>query len=111
MSAYGQQLAMLPDPIDVAFAEFYQTNPQVYTDLVALCRRWRTAGNRKIGMKALFEVLRWERGLTGAYTATDGFRLNNNYTSRYARLIMANERDLVDMFETRTLHPVGGDDE
>jgi hypothetical protein len=48
----------------------------------------------------LFEVLRWRRMLR---TAGDEFQLNNNYRSYYARLIMLQESDLEDVFETRRL--------
>jgi hypothetical protein len=47
-------------------------------------------------------VLRWEwQGATSDPTAA--YRLNNNYRSRYVRLIEANEPDLADVFEKREL--------
>lgn len=52
-------------------------------------------------MAALFEDLRY------AYAETDhdpaDYKLNNDYASRYARLIMKSEPRLAGHFETRTL--------
>lgn len=101
------QLALLEDPIEAQFIDFHHAHPEVYVSLVALARRWKNAGHPKVGIGMLFELVRWERGLTLG-TDPAGFKLNNNYRSRYARLIMANERDLAGFFDTRQLHTDGG---
>ena len=98
----GRQLSMLQDPIDAAFFEFHAANPHVYDELVRLAHRWKAAGHTGCGMGMLFEVLRWNAGLRTTGDA-DGLKLNNNYRSRYARIIQANEPDLVGFFETRAL--------
>lgn len=92
-----------PDPrtIREAFREFHGKNPHVYDELVTLARGLVRAGHRRIGIGMLFEVLRWQRMLA---TTGDEFKLNNNYRSRYARLIMYREIDLRYVFETRRLH-------
>ena len=95
------QLALLPDPIDEAFVDFHHRNPHVYRLLVKLAREWKAAGHRKCSMKMLFELVRWDEGIR---TATDdGLKLNNSFTSRYARLIAGNEPDLADLFVARSL--------
>jgi len=89
-------------PADRAFQAFHEANPAVYAALVRLARQANQQGRERGGMKMLWEVMRWER-----YLVTDdptGFKLNNNYTSRYARLIMESEEDLAGFFETRELH-------
>jgi hypothetical protein len=102
MTTYAEprQLSLLPDPIDARFLEFHHANPHVYEGLVSLARQWKEAGNDRCSMDMLFHLLRWRYGLI---TAGDQFTLNNNFTSRYARLIQANERDLCGMFATRAL--------
>lgn len=95
------QLSFLPDPIDQAFVAFHHANPHVYRTLVGLAREWAKAGHDRCSMNMLFEVLRWDEGLRTA--SADGVKLNNNYRSRYARLISANEKDLAHLFETRAL--------
>jgi hypothetical protein len=95
------QLSFLPDPIDQAFVAFHHSNPQVYRQLVGLAREWKKAGHSRCSMNMLFEVLRWDEGIRTK--SADGVKLNNNFRSRYSRLISANERDLAPLFETRAL--------
>jgi hypothetical protein len=94
------QLTLMPDEIEGRFIEFHHANPHIYDTLVTLARRWRDAGHASCSIKMLFEVLRWQVGVS---THGDQFTLNNSYTSRYARLIAANERDLAGFFQMRTL--------
>jgi hypothetical protein len=95
------QLTLLPDGIETKFIEFHHANPHVYDALVRMARQWKSAGHPTCSIKMLFEVLRWQVGIT---TSGDDFTLNNSYTSRYARLIAANEPDLADLFQMRQLH-------
>jgi hypothetical protein len=88
-------------PLDERFRRFHAVNPSVYRNLVTLARRALAAGRERIGIKQLWEVLRWEYSL--AVNSADEFTLNNDFTSRYARLIMDSEPDLAQMFETRKL--------
>lgn len=85
-------------PAVLAFRQFHRENPQVYVQLVRLARRARRSGQTRLGMKQLFEVLRWRVMLS---TTDPDFKLNNNYTAHYARLIMEREADLRGMFELR----------
>lgn len=82
------------------FWQFHRANPDVYVQLVRLARQMRARGRAQYGIGSLFEVLRWHRALE---TEGDPFKLNNNWRSRYARLIAAQEPDLSDFFETRQL--------
>lgn len=90
------------ETIEGQFLAFHAANPWVYRELVKLARQLVARGRRRIGMKMLFEVLRWEW-----YMRTDdpssSWKLNNNYTARYARLIEGTEPDLAGVFETREL--------
>jgi hydrogenase maturation factor len=88
--------------IERAFIEFDTQNPEVYKQLVRLARQWRAAGKAKLGIKTLFEKLRWEWHVAGL-TESDGYKLNNNFTALYARKIMKNEADLDGLFEIRSL--------
>ena len=87
--------------LDLDFWGFHEANPAVYEALAKLARSALGRGKRRIGAKALWEVVRWDMWL-----ATEGdeeFNLNNNYTSRYARLLMARETDLRGVFVLREL--------
>jgi hypothetical protein len=91
-----------PDSISWRFLEFHRQNPQVYAELVRLVRVALGRGRKKIGIKMLWEVVRWNLWLR-TDAESDGFKMNNNYHSRYARLIMKNEPDLAGVFEVREL--------
>ena len=91
------------DSIQTKFELFHARHPDVYDALVSLARQGIARGRTRLGMKQLFEVLRWEWMLGGLDDDHEYWKLNNNYTSRYARLIMAQEPDLYGVFETRDL--------
>lgn len=93
--------AEFPDrALSARWWQFHLDNPDVYRELVDLARQWRARGWARIGIAALFEVLRWQRAMR---TDGDQFKLNNSYRSRYARLIMVEHPDLDGMFSTREL--------
>ncbi|MFB7270741.1 hypothetical protein [Streptomyces sp. NPDC056244] len=77
------------------FAAFDQHNPWVYRALEDLTAERLAGGATRIGMKALFEVLRWRRlphRMRG---------LNNNYTSLYARKLIEHHPHWAPAFELR----------
>lgn len=88
--------------IEFDFREFHKKHPEVYVELVKLAREWKRAGGAKLGIATLFEKLRWEWHINGLKDV-EGYKLNNNYRSVYARLIMDNEEDLAGLFEIRQL--------
>lgn len=51
--------------IEVAFWNFHTNHPEVYAGLVRLAYQAINAGRERIGIKMLFEVLRWEWIITG----------------------------------------------
>jgi hypothetical protein len=89
--------------IEHDFWQFHRENPLVYARLVGLARDLKRKGHAKLGIGMLFEVVRWQHMLNTHDPASE-FKLNNNYRSLYARLIMLREEDLAGVFETRTLH-------
>lgn len=86
--------------LDDQFFDFHLDHPEVYDVLVRLAREAVNRGKKRIGMKMIWEVARWTIWLE---TADPDFKLNNNYHSRYARLIMNLESDLNGVFEIRKL--------
>lgn len=84
------------------FEVFHVKHPDVYDELVAMARRAVAAGHRRLGMKQLWEVLRWNRMLASLPDDDEPWRLNNSYTAFYARLIMDTCPDLAGVFETRS---------
>ncbi len=86
--------------LEQAFWKFHHDNAHVYVILCHLARQWMALhGQGKLGVKMLFERARWEIAMTTRDAL--GFKLNNNHTAFYARLIMRNEADLVGVFNLR----------
>lgn len=73
------------------FIRFHKSHPFVFIRLKELALSFREMGSTRLSMKLLYEYLR-----------LDGFKLSNNYHSRYARLLMQDPR-LLGMFETRSI--------
>ena len=86
------------DTIQERFRAFHAANPHVYENLRIMALELKRGGHKMWGMKALFEVLRFTAAIQ---TEGDVFRLNNNYTALYARLLMENEPELRGFFELR----------
>ena len=80
------------------FDAFHAENPHVLDNLKALAMDLRSRGVTRYGIKALYEVLRYNRALA---TRGDVFKLNNNYTAHYARKLMDEVPELEGFFETR----------
>ena len=69
-------------------------------EFVRLARVLKDRGCKRYGAKAVCEYIRFNRALK---EGRDGFKLNNNVTSRLARWAMQTYPDLAGFFETRTL--------
>jgi hypothetical protein len=83
------------------FIQFNTDHPDVYEELVTLARNVKNRGYTNYGIASLFEVMRYHRATSGRDRL--GFKMNNNYRSHYARLIMEQEDDLEGFFRTRKL--------
>jgi len=99
IDAIQQLLPLTEDKIAHNFAQFHRQNPHVYEGLRRLALKLRHTGHHYYGIKALFEVLRYEYALTTV--SADGLKLNNNYTALYARLLMDKEPELNGFFHLR----------
>lgn len=82
------------------FEDFHRGHPDVYRELVKRAREAARSGHR-CGIRMIWERMRWHFYIE--MSGDDEYKLNNNYTSRYARLIEDQEPDLRDFFEKREL--------
>jgi hypothetical protein len=89
------------DEIQTAFLKFHRENPHVYEKLLLLARQVKESGRKRYGIECLFARLRWHYDFE--VRSEEEFKLNNNYTSRYARLLMQQEKDLEGVFSVREL--------
>jgi len=74
-------------------------NPWVMSTLERLVQQWLDAGHHRVGMKAIWEVLRFQYGTTTG----DRFKANNDFTSRAARDLITLHPEWADAFELREL--------
>lgn len=88
--------------IQARFEAFHEANPHVYEVLVTLARQAKVAGKEKIGIGMLWEVMRWNQFIS-TDSKKEGYKLSNDFRSRYARMIMEQEEDLVGIFNVREL--------
>lgn len=77
---------------------FDVANPHICFELVKLARQAKRAGLSRIGIKALFEQVRWNHAIK---TKGEKLKLNNGFTSWYARAIERRYPELRGMFEKR----------
>lgn len=95
-----------PDPdldpsIQARFEAFHALHPWVLEALERLTSECLRRGFTRVGIGMLFEVLRWEYGRVTS--GDEEFRLNNDYRSRYARLLIARHPEWAAVFELRAL--------
>ena len=88
--------------LDEKFEQYHKENPKVFTLFRIYARQAKAAGQHKFGAKAIFERVRWEMSITTK--DPEGYKLNNNYTSRYARLLVEKYPVFEGFFFFRKLH-------
>ncbi|MFF4051922.1 hypothetical protein ACFYZ5_35295 [Streptomyces chartreusis] len=87
--------------IQAQFEAFHQLNPWVLRALESLTATYLRRGATRVGIGMLFEVLRWRYAM--ATEGGDEFRLNNNFRSRYVRLLIERHPEWAGAFEVRSL--------
>lgn len=93
-----------PDKATLAFLDYHHRNPQIFASFRDMALRLWKHGVRHYGAKALWEALRYE---TTIRAHDEPLKLNNNYTSYYARLLMMQDQRFVDFFSIRHREPKG----
>ncbi len=82
------------------FCAYHQENPQVYEEFKKFTYKTIKKGFKNYSAKGIFELIRWHSGVSA--NGEDGFKVNNNYTSFYARLFEKQHPDQKDYFRKRT---------
>jgi hypothetical protein len=88
--------------IEERFRAFHAANPAVYKCIVRLAQERFLRGSLRHGMKAIWEQLRW-RIATGNLRLAEGYNFNNDFTSRFARLVVKEYPAYRGLFELRHL--------
>jgi hypothetical protein len=93
------------DHIQEQFERFHVSHPEIYAEFRQIALNLLQHGRSHYGSKAIFEVIRYHRALSGKGEA-ELFKINNNYSSRYARKLMEEDERFRDFFELRELRNV-----
>jgi hypothetical protein len=86
--------------IQERFEHFDQAHPEIYEEFRAIAHDLLRRGRSHYGSKAILEVIRYNRILSGK---DEKFKINNNYSSRYARKLMEEDERFRGFFEVREL--------
>jgi hypothetical protein len=84
------------------FEQFHYANPQVATALESMAAELIQRGRKRVGIKMLMEVLRWNYQMKTEDPNSD-FKLNNNYAPYYARLLIERHPEWASVFELREI--------
>lgn len=104
----SEQLSLLPlvtpdrhegQTIQQAYEAWIAANPWVLPLVESLVNAWLSKGHKRVGIKQVWEVVRWQYGTTTG----DAFKANNNFTSRVARDLIALHPEWADAIQTREL--------
>lgn len=88
------------ETIQDRFEAFHALNPWVCAELERMTADCIGARFSKIGIGMLFEIVRYRYGRA---TVGDDFRLNNDFRSRYVRLLLQQHPEWTRYFEVRAL--------
>ena len=92
--------------VDAEFFDFHEQHPRIYREFkkIAMALRFPRKlfgkpppGRKHYGAKAVMEVIRYHRAISGG----DDFKVNNNHTSRYARMLERDEPTMKGFFHKR----------
>ena len=92
----------MTDQIQIDFDAFHADHPEVYDYFRKFAWRMIALGFKHGSAKLIFERIRWEIAVE---LQRDPVRLNNNYTSRYARKFEADQPHYRGFFRLRKLDP------
>ena len=85
-----------------AFDDYHRDNPQVFEAFKAASVKLKQNGRKHFGAKCIIEYIRFQTAIADK-TGRDKFKINNNYTSRYVRLLERERPEFVGFFAKRTI--------
>jgi hypothetical protein len=84
------------------FEAFHKEHPEVFAELARLAFEEINDKNQsRVGIRCLWEVTRYNLRIKARDTGGSGFKLNNDYHSRYARKLVETYPALRPFFEFR----------
>ena len=88
--------------IQKKFERYHELHPDVYQLFLQYARELKVAGCTQYSSDAILHRIRWHKAISGGDDS--GFKINNNFSSRYARKAIANfPSEFVGFFKVRML--------
>ena len=88
--------------VEERFTRWMEAHPEIYAEFKRIAGELYARGIGHYGAKAIMEVIRFHRAMSGQ-DESNPFKVNNDYTSRLSRKLMAEDARFADFFETREL--------
>ncbi len=95
------QLAKRESRIQAAFEAYHAEHPEVFELFRKFALEAKQSGREAFGAKAIFERIRWHYMVNNK--AGEEFKVNNNFTSRYVRLLEETDPQFIGFFKKRKL--------
>lgn len=89
--------------IQFAFEQFHSDNPDVYEHFKRFAFAWLNTGAKKISAKQICGRIRWFIQVETTGKFSEDFKLNDAFTSRYARMFEKDYPQHDNKFEKRTI--------
>lgn len=102
-----QEMQWQPATIDLRFQVWLEAHPEALDEFVAIARRMKSKGVTRYSSDGILHIIRWNALVDGR--DHQGYRCNNDFSSRLARLAMQRFEDLRGFFELRKLKGEGNE--
>ena len=93
--------SLFPPTIQERFAAFDLAHPEVYAAFVDVAEQLLASGHRHYSADAIMHVVRFHRDVNRSRDG--GFKINDHFSSRYARKLMETDARFANFFATRAL--------
>ena len=100
---YSLPLDEPTDTLQAQFVRYHARHPEVYRLFCDLAEQMRATGRRRYSARTILHVIRWHRALESDPREDEGFKINNNYSSRYARMLITERPEFEGFFSLREL--------
>ena len=92
---------LIESKLQQRFQDYHYRNPHVFKLFRRFAEYAMKEGRKHFGAKAIMERVRWEVNIETS--DPEEFKINNNYTSRYVRLLEAVDAKFKGFFSKREL--------
>jgi hypothetical protein len=90
--------------IDERFALYHKRRPEVWSLFKQYAYQVRSTGRKRFSADAILHRIRWYHYVE---QGDESFKINDDYSSRYARKLIAEDPTFAGFFETRRLRSRG----